>query len=128
MSSLLAKYLTTAALTLHAMFGCCLHHAHGAAKQHSTIQHADCCHHGEQGHDQDHDGDDCDKAHCLVAMKCSSRTGWNLDQRLRDAMPAVTTIVAQRSAVSHFTDLLGESRFSDGSSTRLHLIQECFLL
>lgn len=80
--------LTTAAVALHAMLGCCAHHDHSCCESHgltAVVQHADdhCAHdHGHHHHDEEkssgedvgndcghqHDGgghhDDCDEGEC----------------------------------------------------------------
>ena len=84
--------LTAACLLMHALLGCCLHHAHGSEGAESTF----CAQEGHgEGHDacdHSHKGDDkCGVGRCVFVLPAKAWAGDCSDRLLQPAYAALVS-------------------------------------
>ncbi|MDZ4783439.1 MAG: hypothetical protein SGJ19_24600 [Planctomycetia bacterium] len=112
-------------IVLHAVLGCCWHHARCVESATRPHEHATskCCHHhdatGDDGDDPQDSSDDCHEANCVFVRGEYSRVG---DLATELALVATVDDVATLTSATRCGALrLGETRISHAPAGRLHL-------
>lgn len=127
----IATILTTTAVTLHALLGCCAHHSHACEDHHGSVEVAvdEHHHHGQEAHNtsdhsvtdphehqqddghQDHHGS-CDKPDCSFVL---NQTGQDVTQILTQSMslPVLGDAVCETSMDSSTSSKAGTESRSD---------------
>jgi hypothetical protein len=121
----LVSAILSVVIVLHAVLGCCWHHARCtefAARPHGHSKHECCRHHDSRGEDGKipHDSsEDCHEASCVFVRGETSRVGDLAGEMALDvAMDDGVTLTCSQSVVSRRLD---EARLSHVPLGRLHL-------